>query len=292
MMLNSPRESAAALALVLLVALSGVAFGSQFPERPRQAEEGEEAAPLPISVRVDEERHVVVEDPANGYRLSLPAPYWEFSTPAQVAAKMGAQSRGPGCAGAGRLPPGLLLVAQNKDAPVQVVLYLLPERFLLRHRDDVDKFVKARQEQIRPPRGATVDFLDPSYTQATGSGTHRCTFVMSAKGQKVRGLLVHYFVRPKDEKVRVYRLECMAAEEEFEREREDIEHIVGSLAYTGELSAEFFAPDAAEDSLPDAQAPAESAPACGEGYTGMLLAVVVVLMVYMFMRRRTRRSSV
>jgi hypothetical protein len=290
MMFDNPGRFAAAL--VVAIALSGAAFGSEVSDSPRDADVGAEAARPEISVRVDEQRRVIIEDPANAYRLNLPAPYWECSTADQVAAKMQGQAQGPGCAGAGRIPPGLVLVVQNKDAPVQAILYLLPERFLLRGKEDIDKYVKARQEQIKPPRGTTVEFLEPVCTQDTGSATHRCTFLMSARGQKVRGLLVHYFVRPRDEKVRVYRLECMATEEAFERERQDIEYIVGSLAYAGELSPEFFTPDAPAESLPDAQAPASQAPACGQGYTGMLVAVLIVLMVYMFMRRRTRKSGV
>ena len=285
-MLSNARKGAAGLALLLLLALSDAACGREFPAQ--RAEEGGAGAPE-LRVWVDEQRRMVAEDPANRYRLTMPAPYWECSTAGQIAAEV----QGRGCVGASRLPPGLLLLMRNKDASVQAVLYLLPERFLLRGKGELENYVNTRQQQMRAQGGATVEFPEPpSYGQEKGLVIHRSAFVLSAQGQKARGLVIHYFVRPKGEDVRVYRLECIATEKEFEREQEELEHIVGSFRFTGELSPEFFAPDAPDERLPDLMARPRRRSACGQGYWGMLVAVAAVLVLYMFMRRRSSRPAI
>lgn len=285
-------KRAVPVALLLLLLVRSTTLGQEFSDEGRVAEpaEGAGTASRELTVTMSEERRLLVEDPANRFRLSLPGPYWECKSRSQIAA--GTRQQGPGCGSPTRLPPGLLLVAHNKDAPVQAILYLVPERFLLRSGDDLERYVSSRLQQMQPRRGAVVEFQEASYEKDGELIVHRAPLSLSAGGQEVRALLVHYFVRPRGEDVHVYRMEIMAAEEEFEREQEEMTHIAGSFAFTGELSEEFFAPDAPDEKLPDLAVRPGGAPACGQGYWPMVLAAIGVLLIYMYMRKRAAKARV
>ena len=128
---SAVKLAATALLASLVLWLTQSGFAAQVPDySEKEPEVGESAGPArPPVIRtwLDAERRVAVEDLANRWRLSLPGPYWQCQTTEQIAA----QAKGQGCAGAGGLPPGLLLILGHKDAPVGGALHVLPERFLV-----------------------------------------------------------------------------------------------------------------------------------------------------------------
>jgi len=293
--MNSRAKAAAAAAvgmLVLGVALRG--FAAEVPPYdPKEAAAEEGVAPQPIRMWLDEERRLIVEDRANRCRLSLPAPYWECETAAQIA---GRRASAGGCAGAPRVPLGLLFVAENKDAPAAAAGHVLPERFLLRRKEDLEGYVDALQQQFASQPGGKIEAMGSEepymYFQPDGIAVHRSLHVKSVDSYRQVFLVVRYFVRPAGEDVLVYRLICTAPEEEFERQREDFEHMAASFEFIGDLSEEFFVDDAPAEKLPDLGATARRpGGACGQGYPGVLMAFFGVLVLYVMLRRRKRRPA-
>ncbi len=277
---NSPCRPALAICVWLSVMLAS-AYCSEAPDP-------EVAGKYPV-IRADEGGRVIVEDGANGYRLSLPGAYWQCKTASRMASEVPAR----GCSGAGgAMPPGLLLVVQNKDAPAVASLELLPERFLMRGRADLENYMEQRHRLLKERGGAAVEFGPSSYSERDGMIIPRATFTVSARDQGQKYLLVHFFVRPKGEDARIYQLACIALEGDFERLREDFEHIAASFRFTGQVAAEFFVPDAPAERLPTARQPSSRVPACGGGYVGMLFAMLIVFAVYWMIRRRSSRPQV
>ncbi len=267
--------------------LPAVAPGAEVPDyEERPAQDGGEAGARQPFVRVwlDAERRVVVEDRANQCRLRLPGPYWECRTAEQVAA----EGSSGGCAPAAAAPAGMLCFFRSKDAPAGGALHLLPDRFLLRGKEDVEDYVNAQLAQFKQRAGGEIEPLESSYIEPNGLIAHRALLTQTIKDQKRRYLLAHYFVRPAGEDVRVYWLICAAAEDAFETQRRDFDYITRSFEFTGDLSQEFFSRNVPQDRLPGFEAPSQPAPGCGGGYSGLLIAFVGVVFVYLMIRRRSR----
>jgi len=266
----------AAGALVCLAALAAGAYGSEVPEEP--ASEG-----LP-QMRTDEQGHVLVEDRANNYRLSLPGRYWECKTGAQL----GEEAQGAGCAGAGRVPAGLLVAVQHKDAHAWAYLRLAPERFLMRDGTDLESYVEARHNQFLEAAGAGCERTSSSFHEDEERSmiVADATFAASVRGQAANYRIVYFFVRPEGEDARLYEMACAAPQEEFERLAGEFGHMIDSFRFTGPVAARFFAPDAPEQKLPVVEKGPSGAPACGGGYMGMIVAMLAVFLVYWMLRRR------
>ena len=241
-----------------------------------------------LQIRADEHGHLTIEDPVNLYRMSLPGPYWKCRTARQLMTEAGRQG---GCAPAGAVPPGLLIIVQNRDAPAVMTLELLPQRFLLRGRGDLESYVNGRHELIMQRGGAGIELGTASYSEERGMIQARAEFTSSGRGQKQKYLFVLCFVRPQGEDARLYQLACMAPGEDFAWVAEDFEHMVASFRFTGAASGEFFAPDAPAEKLPKVEE-ASAGAACGPGYLGMIAAMGMVFAVYLLVRRRLSRSQI
>jgi len=274
-------RGAALCAAALAALLAALAQGAQAPEPAASGR-------WPV-VREEESGRLVVEDRQNRYRLALPGPYWKCSTPEMLAA----EARGQGCAGRGRMPPGLLLVVQNKDAPAWVYLQLSPERFLMRTEGELEDYVRASHDRFMQASGVASELLSSSFEKRGPLIVARASVSMSARGRTARYVMVHYFVRPRGEDARYYELVCFAPQEDFERLRGDFEQIIGSFRFTGQAEEQFFVPDAPQEKLPSAPAPGASGGAVPGGrYAGIVVAMVLVLAGYWLLRRRTSRPRV
>jgi hypothetical protein len=274
--------------LILLVLLPRAAFGSEVPAKAAQ-EAGPQGKPgQEVRVTYDAERHVVIEDLTNRFRLSLPGPYWEYRT----AEQMTAQTQGQGCTPGGRAIPGLLLMMNNKDAPAGASLQVVPQRFLMRGRQDLEDYIAREQESIRSRGRGALKFEKPAYGEEGGVINCRLAFTDPRGAQPAKYMLVSYFVRPEGEDALVYSLMSAAPEKESERQSEDFEFIVRGFRFEGKLAGEFFVPEAPAEKLPGAKPPAQPVQACGQNYWGVLAAVLIVMAVYMFMRKRLSRPGI
>jgi hypothetical protein len=103
-------------------------------------------------------------------------------------------------------------------------------------------------------------------------------------------ILVDYFVRPEGEDLKRYELRGYAPVDVYEQFKPEIEYLLGSVEYTGELSAEFFAPDAPAAKLPGEEAVEEN-PGADGGKVGFMVAAFVIAIIWMFMRRRKSQSE-
>ena len=283
------RERWHRLVMSVCVWLGVLAGGAAASEAPAAAAGAPSEGSEHLQMRADEQGHLIIEDNVDLYSLSLPGRYWKCRTANQLVADAGQQ--GGGCAPAGGVPPGLLLVAQNRDAPAVMTLELMPKRFLMRSRDDLEKYVNGRHEMIRQRGGAGVEPGPASCSESHGMILARAVFTASGRGQKQNYLLVLHFVRPQGEDARLYQLACIAPEEDFGWLSEDFEHIIASFRFTGTASAEFFAPDAPAEKLPSVEE-ASAGAGCGRGYAGMILASAVVFAVYLLVRRRLSRPQI
>ncbi len=280
-MSNLSRAAAASL-LVLCISIAPV-LGSEAPTGGEGTVEGAEPR-----IWVEEDRRVLIEDVQNRYRLTLPAPYWECRTRTQLAAEV----RGQGCTRGGGVPTGFLLLAHNKDALAWVSLQIVPQRFLLRNKSDLANYLNASWERVSQQGWEPLEADEAPYSEVGGLISPRARFARSVGGDRMVRLIVQYFTRPKDQDLRIYNMECVTTEQEFERHSKDLEQIIASFRYTGELSAAFYVPEAPNERLPDLSKLAQPQPACGGGQSGILVAVLVVLFVYTLMRRRRSQLNV
>lgn len=279
------------LAAALLLGPAPAAHGTEpasppaEPEQPA-ADAGAAAEPAPI----------VVQDPLYRIEFQLPAPYWDYADREQLAAR----PQG-GCA-APRTPQDLLFVLSHKDASALGRFELGPQSFLMRNKDDLETFVAAFTEAIRSQVGDLEEKTE-SYPRTENPIVHRLEFTAAARGAggcsmqrqpageqpKMRYTLVHYFVRPKGADAMVFKIFCAAPAEVFEELRPEFDFIIASLRYTGDVEAEFFAPDAPEDKVLSAKDAARSAGAARK--TNWLLPVAMILIVWMMLRRRKKAPT-
>ncbi|MFP4027481.1 MAG: hypothetical protein ACLFWL_06805 [Candidatus Brocadiia bacterium] len=237
------------------------------------------------TIRVDEEGHLIVEDRENKFKLSLPGHYWEVKSPAQITSE--SKQRG-GCAGGGKVPPGLLLVMRNKDAPVAASLEIRPERYLLRGKEDLKDYMDYHRQMILKQGKDSVEEEESTFDQKGSMIVHKMRFVASGRRGKQTYQLVHYCVRPKNAKARTYRLACVGSKPAFDRLKEEFDHIVSSFQYTGETAESFFTPGASPEETPDQEDIRTRNSTCpaGGGQMGMLVAMAGVFLIYMWWRKR------
>ena len=163
----------------------------------------------------------------------------------------------------------------------------LPQRFLMRGKDDLRAFVDARLDALRQRAGGAVDAPLSSFVERDGMIVYRAVFSASARGQKQQFILVDYFVRPKGEDACMYQLACMAMAEDYGELEADFEHMISGFRFTGEVAAAFFEPNASPDKLPSAELPAQRRSPCGGGTSGVLFAAVLVFLIYSLLKRRS-----
>ena len=265
----------AGLAILLAAAAATVAAGSEAA-----------GSDEPV-MAVQADGSLLVDDPANGCSLSLPGPYWECRARSQIASEV--PSGGGGCAPAAGVPSSVLLVMRNKDARAVASLERLPQRFLMRGKDDLETYTEARRRALTERAGGGVESEPPSFAQRDGMIVYRIAFGSEAQDQ--RYVLANFFVRPQGEDARIYQLVCMAASDDSGLVEPDFERMAASFRFTGEPADSFFVPDAPEDKLPSAEARRAPAAPCGQGYAGMILAMAVVFVLYWLIRRRQPRPG-
>lgn len=272
------------------------------PVQPEPAkDEGATAAP---EASVERRDSLLLTDQKNSYELRLPAPYWESKTREELDPP---QATGGGCAPAQRMPPGLLLFLRNKDAELAIAyLQKMPDGFLMRNRSDLEKYVDDWKQLFKGEGGESVTFLESKYGERDNLITHRLVFTRQppartgppggcaperapARGaEKVAYTIADFFVRPADEDARLYRIICIASEEEAESASGEFETLIGSFRFTGQTAEEFFAPDAPEDKLPSLGAQTGAKGGGKSGSSWLMVAMLIVVVVYLMMRRRSR----
>jgi hypothetical protein len=279
----SETSAVVTVVVALLLILCGTAAGSVAPPRT-QKEKG-----FPV-INLTEDRRVVVQDPVNEFQLVLPAPYWETKTPGQIASERGGGAGG-GCAPGQQVPESLLLVMRNEDARAAASLELKPERFRMRGREDLEDYVDERNEMVMQQGGGAFELDGSSYEQRNGLIVHQASFTASGERGRQKYVVIDYFVRPRGQKARVYQLACISTPERFEGLRKDFEHIIESFEFTGEVAEGFFTPDASPAELPEVKDRGGPLQRCGGGSYGMFIAMAVVFIVYMVLRRRGEKSG-
>ena len=270
---------------VLLVAAAPVVLSGEAAAPPEGGGGSAGGAGVP-EITMGEGGTVNVVDNASRCRLSLPGLYWECKTPSELLA----QSQAGGCA-QGSAPQGLIFIIRSKDAPAVVTLRVLPRRFLMRGKDDLESYMTAQESLLKEKGGAALEFKEQSFGEVGGMVCRRALFETKGRGQTQTYLLVHYFVRPAREDAMIYQLAAMTLGDAYEEQRADIEHIVESFRFTGELAPAFFEPDAPAEKLPRPMDESPGPVACGAQYSGLFLAVGLVVLVYLYMRRRSARKS-
>lgn len=267
--------------LCLLLLSSATVFGAAVsPEQRRGAG---------LIVRPNPEGELVVKDPVHKFQLRLPALYWECKSPEQLAQERGGGGGALGCSSGQNVPSSLLLVARNKDAQAVASLELKGNRFRVRGKPDLEEYVDKRQEKMMKQGGGAFNVDSSQYTQRDGMIIHKTTFSATQNKGRQKYFLVDFFVRPEGQRVRVYRLACVATPDVYERLKLDFQQIVGSFRYTGELADSLFTPDASPAELPSVEKTDGGTSRCGGQYSGMIVAMGIVFLLYMFFRRRSGR---
>jgi len=235
---------------------------------------------------------ILIRDATNNLEFRLPAAYWEYTD----RQHLGAQAQG-GCP-SGRVPPNLLFALSHKDALAQAWCEEGGRRFLMRNQGDLDDFVAAFQEAITAQMPGPVESLESSLEERDGMIVHRLSFATEVGGggggcagptgptQKVRLLVVDYFVRPRGEDALYFRLACRATAEAFEGLAGEFDHVADTLRYTGEMEEQFFAPDAPPEKV--AAALEAAAGSKRKGGPSWLLFGAILVLVWIMLRRRKR----
>jgi len=249
---------------------------------PAQAQEPAPPAGIPVT------------SPENRIELRLPAAYWDAQTGAQIAAGT------PGGCAPTRVSPDLLFVIRHLDALAEIWIIRSEEPFLMRDKNDLEAVVNAFTGAIRDRLGETMSDVESEYEERDGMIIHRFAFTAPPQGgggcvpaqpaaepQKLRFMLVHYFLRPEGEDAIFFRASCRATAETFEALEGEINFILSSLRFTGPVAENFFAPDAPQEKLltADKAAKAVRRPS---GVQGWMLAIGMMVIIWMLLRRRKK----
>jgi len=269
--------------LCLLGALAcAVASAQQSPAAPpgpKPAQEGSAGA--------------LLSDPQDRLELALPAPYWLHYDRRQLEE----QVRG-GCVRQ-QVPPEVLYVIRHKDAQAGVLCLKSPRPFLMRSKADLEALIGSITEAVARPFGESIQVLESKYGERDGMITHRYAFTASVGGgsgcaggpqsggapQKMRFLMVHYFVREDGGDATYFELRAYAPAEVYQALAPEIDSILDGLRYTGKPAAEFFVPDAPEDRVLTGKEAVRSATGRRGSY-GWMLAVGMIVIIWMLLRRR------
>ncbi len=232
---------------------------------------------------------VLIEDHKHLYKLTLPAPYWDYKAPRQTEDDQPAG--GGGCAQRRAMPTDLLIVINNKDAPTTGITFeKLGRSFLLRGEEDLDKFMEKQETSLRAQLQDKGEITHMDIQQKNGMRT--CTTSYSFRDvENDRNLyvtLVNFLIRPEGEEITVYQLQAFAPENWHGLIEDDFETIIDNFEYTGELAAKFFSPDAPEEKLPFPQNEESdtAGPVWGGGYSGIFLAIIVAFFAYMIYKKK------
>ena len=224
------------------------------------------------------------------FRLVLPAGYWEVETPQDIARRTG--PTGGGCApGGSQVPSSLLLMVRNEDARAAMTLELKKTGFLMRGKEDLDTYIDERMKKLEEQGRGSLTIEDTGRQNRDGMIVFKTLLSASGKGGTQRYLLVDYFVRPRGQKARLYQGGCMASGAAYERYGEDLEAMADSFVYTGPMAPSFFAPEAAAEQVPEVQDQPDILQQCGGPVSGMAIALVGVMIVYMMWRKHKEKSS-
>jgi hypothetical protein len=244
---------------------------------------------------------VTVKDPLYPLEFRLPAPYWDYRDQEDLRAELSARG---GCAGPGQtVPENLLFVFGHKDAAVYGRLELGPRSFLLRGKDELEAYTDARAAVIQSQTGGPAQNVQTHWLDKDGMLVHRLEFSAplrarggcgappppQAGGERMHYLILHYFVRPRDADALCFFMFFYAPETTFRELQAEVDRIVDSVRYHGELAADFF----------DPQAPLEKAITAEDADTGQkksplggfLMPALLVLAIWMMMRRRKPKAE-
>ena len=241
----------------------------------------------------------------SGLSVMLPAQYWEFRDRQDLVQSMEERQ---GCGGSPAVMEELVWGVRHKDAAAQMQCLESSYRFLLRDRTGLEDFVNQRLQFVMSQLGPDARVIEQGFVNEddpTNPVVHRVAFQVPPQAPRSGGcgqqpqqapqgpgyvvVLLDYFVRPEGEDLRRYEVRCYAPRDVYEALDKEIQLMLGSLQYTGELSGQFFAPDALADKLPGEDA-VEETPG-GGGKTGFLVAAFVIALIWMFMRRRKSQSE-
>jgi len=286
--------------LLLLTMLAGLCVGADAPVRAQDAEgEIADAAAAPERPGVPQEppSPVVVRDPLYRVEFELPAPFWQQMDNQALAAQ--AEQAPAGCTPQ-QVPADLLFVFTHKDAPVLGRLELGERSFLLRDKTGLEQYVDARVAAIGSQVGGAMQDSESSYAFSEGLITHRFDFTVPPQtgggcamgagaggGPAMRYAIVQHFVRPQGADALLFVMFCYAPADAFLQLRPEIDAIVHSFRYTGELDAEFFAPDAPEAKLLTA---ADAAKGTQKGFN-WLMPVGLAVFIWLMIRRKKQKPA-
>jgi hypothetical protein len=283
-----------------VLALAGTAWLFVVPvragEQPGTPEQAAAAVPQPGHPSAAPEP-VSVQDPLYRLEFKLPAPYWRYYDPKQVASQMP-----PGCTSP-RMSPNLLFVVNHEDAVANVWGERLGRTFLVRSKDELEAYVNAFVASVRAQAGGEVQDFSQSYSDIENPIVHRFEFTAPQRSgapcgappaanapARMHYLFLHFFVRPKGADAMAFRVFCAAPADVFEALRPEFEYIVGSLRYAGEVDAQFFAPDAPQDKL---LTPKDAQQSGGKSaLSGFLFPAGLVIIIWMMLRRKKKQPAV
>lgn len=273
--MNDRTHVLAALAVLLLVA-GAVSARAQEPGPPPG---------IPVS------------SPENRIEFRLPAPYWEAQTGQDIAASA------PGGCAPTRVSPDLLFVIRHLDALAEIWIIRNEEPFLMRSKDDMETAVSGFTEAILDRLGESITDVESAYEVRDRMIVHRFAFSAPPQGgggcvpvqaaaeqQKMHFVLVHYFLRPQGEDAIFFRASCRASVEAFREMESEIDFILGSMRFTGQIAQDFFVPDAPEEKVLTAAQAAKGARA-PSGVQGWMLAVGMIIIIWMLLRRRKKPKA-
>jgi hypothetical protein len=255
-----------------------------------------EAAPVPPAVNP-----ITVKDPLYPLEFRLPAPYWGYRDQQDLRQEL--SGRG-GCANpAQSVPQNLLFVFGHEDAALYGRLELGPRSFLVRREDELEAYVDARAAVIQGQTGGTAQDVETEWSDEDGMLVHRLEFSAplrtqggcapapppQADGERMHYLVLHYFVRPRDADALCFYMFLFGADSVFEELRPEVDSILDSVRYNGELAADFFDPQAPPEkglSPEDADTGQKKSP-----LGGLMMPVLLVLAIWMMMRRRKPKAE-
>jgi len=240
---------------------------------------------------------VTVRDEANRFELHLPGPYWRWADRGVLAAQ------GSGGCGGPRVPPGLMLVLEHKDALARIWCERSEQPFLMRDAGDLEAFINAFAETVRSQVGSGLADSEASYSEQNGMTVHRLSFTVPvrtgggcggrpAAGEvpKMHVVIMHFFVRPKDEDAIYWKLSCMAPIQVYDSLKSEFDHVLGSFRHTGELAGQLFEPGAPQDKVLGAKEGARAAGASGPPYLWILF-IALAVGIWLLTRKRKARPT-
>lgn len=292
-----PARLAHFIALIMVFSSSSSLLVSAQSEGDEEeiSGESEEKTVSPEELRAESWK--LLEDPKYNISIQVPGKPWD----AQTRDEEEPRQPGLGCAPSGGMGENNIVMAQNSAAQAGLSLGYTEGGFVFRQASELTDYLDERLEVMKEQAGEELDVVISDLEIENGIAVYHLEFLSplpagglggcragetEGEDERVHYVLKEYFVMPKGENTgEIFRTVAVSAETSFSFLEEDLLKFVDSFSYEGDTEEDLFRPEAETAKAPEI-------PRGGAGkMSWMIIAVMVAVAVYLFMKRFKKKQS-